>query len=246
MAPSTPKPSEAILSQKSPADALNVLAAWADGVEARLQSLEAADSSDGWATWGKDDGDSEPASQEWSPDPADEAALAQYQEELQGCEDDLESKVLRAKIELTKDKLQPPVKLYDNTGYTSETHYDEEGAAIVDLPVPTPEQVDFRAELISRMGLRDQYGEELGEVAEDSFVRGGPLLLYLSDRDYVNSLPDDLKRLLVQDVEASSPKEAHQMARDILKENTDESNDLDAAANRINDLVESGTVHNAP
>lgn len=247
MAPDTPKPSEAILSQKSPTDALNVVAAVLDELSGRVAALEQG-STEGWGTWEPHEQVSDPEDQqaEWTVDPADEAAIAQYQEELQGCDDDLESKVLRAKIELTRDKLQPPTELHDNSGSATETHYDEAGAAIVDLPKPTPEQIDFRGELVSRLGLRDQYGDELGEKAEDSFVRGGPLLLYLSDREFVNGMADDIKRLLVSDVELSSPREAHEMSRDILKANTDQANDLDAVRDRILGDVESGNIHNAP
>lgn len=248
MAPAIPKPSERIRSASTPTDALLVIGEILDELAER-----STQSDGGWNAWGQigpiaDEqvSDSEDQRAEWAPDPADEAALAQYQEELKGCADDLESKVLRAKIELTKDKLQPPTELHDNSGSATETHYDDEGAAIVDLPKPTPEQIDFRGEIVSRLGLRDQYGDEIGEQAEDSFVRGGPLLLYLSDREFVNGMADDVKRLLVSDVEVSSPREAHEMARDILKANTDAANDLDAVRDRILGDVESGAIHNAP
>lgn len=252
MAPDTPKPSEAILSQKSPTDALNVVAAVLDGLSARVAELEQG-STEGWNSWGsiadlpdEQVPDSEDQRAEWSPDPADEAELARLEEALHGNADPDESRVLRAKIELTRDKLQPPTELYDNSGSATETHYDDDGAAIVDLPKPTPQQIDFRGQLLPRLGLRDQYGDEIGEKAEDSFVRGGPLLLYFSDREFVNSMADDVKRLLVSDVELSSPREAHEMARDILKANTDDANDLDAVRDRILGDVESGAIHNAP
>jgi hypothetical protein len=238
----TPKPSEAILSAASPTDALRLVAEYID-----ILYEQHASPKDEWGSWGEAAGtDDADGPVQWSPDPADEAALAQYQEELQGCEDDLEGKVLRAKIELTRDKLHPPVVLVDNSGAATETDYDEEGNAVVNLPPATPEQIDFRGELVGRLGLRDQYGDELGEQAEESFIKGGPLLLYLSDREFVNSMADDVKRQLVVDVEQSSPREAQEMARDILKANTDDANDLDAVRDRILGDVESGAIHNAP
>lgn len=245
MGTDTPKPSEAILGAASPTDALRLVAEYIDQLVEDAASRRISGS--GWDDWGKAIGEVErdPVGP-WTPDPADEAALAQYQEDLHGCEDALEGKVLRAKIELTKDKLHPPTEMVDNTGYSTETHFNDNGEAIIDLPVPTPEQIDFRGEIVTRLGLRDQYGEQLGEEAEDSFVRGGPLLLYLSDREFVNGMADDIKRLLVSDVEQSSPKEAQEMARDILKTNSDDSNDLDAVRERILGDVESGAIHNAP
>lgn len=234
-----------VRASKSPSEALLALAQHVDELQAILtESLAASGSDDGWGSW---EGASEPSAEdEWAPDPADEAALAQYEDELQGNGDAEESRVLRAKIELTRDRLKPPVELHDNSGEATETHYDDEGNAIVDLPKPTPAQIDARAELLPRMGLQDQYGPEIGETAEDSFVRGGPLLLYLSDRDYVNSLPHDVKTLMVEDVILSSPREGHEMGRDILKASTDESNDLTAITDRILGDVESGAIHNAP
>jgi hypothetical protein len=244
-----PKLSEAILSQKTPADALNVVAAIVDELAARITALEAGGQQrDGWDTWGAYDqpliAKDEPV--EWTPDPADEVELQRLEEELHGNADADESRVLRAKIELCRDRLLPPVEMSDNTGNATETHYDTEGNAVIDLPVPTPEQIDYRAQLVPKLGLRDQYGDEIGGTAEDSFVRGGPLLLYYSDRDFVASLPHELKVAMVADVERSSPREAHEMARDLLKASTDDANDLEAVAARIFGDVESGAIHNAP
>lgn len=244
MAPDTPKPSEAVLGAASPSDALRIIALWMDSAEARLRDYEVP-RGDAWATW-TDNASGPDSVDEWSADPADEAELARLEDALHGNADAEESRVLRAKIELTRDKLQPPTELHDNSGSATETHYDDAGAAIVDLPKPTPEQIDFRGELVGRLGLQDQYGITVGEQAEDSFIRGGPLLLYLSDREFVNGMADDIKRLLVSDVEVSSPREAHEMARDILKSNTDDANDLDAVRDRILGDVESGAIHNAP
>lgn len=242
-----PKLSETILSQKTPADALDVVAAIVDELAARITALEAGGQQrDGWNSWGEIQDLPDEGKVEWTPDPADEVELQRLEEELHGNADADESRVLRAKIELCRDRLQPPVEMSDNTGNATETHYDSEGNAVIDLPVPTPEQIDYRAQLVPKLGLRDQYGDEIGETAEDSFVRGGPLLLYYSDRDFVASLPHDVKVAMVADVERSSPREAHEMARDLLKASTDDANDLEAVAARIFGDVESGAIHNAP
>jgi len=247
VASDTPKPSESILSQKSPADALNVVAALLDSFDARLTILEGRDTSDPWGTWdGATDEQSDDQVAEWKPDPADEAELVDLEGQLHGNADADESRVLRAKIELCRDRLRPPVEMVDNSGEATETHFDDDGNAIVDLPKPTPDQIDFRGELVGRLGLQDHYGPELGAQAEESFIRGGPLLLYLSDREFVRSLPDDVRINMIYDVEKSSPREAHEMARDLLKATTDAANDLEAAKERIFGDVESGAIHNAP
>ena len=244
MASDTPKPSERKFAAASPSEAVGVIAEILD--ELAEQSASPPAEVDGWASWGKDAPTAERTAEEWTPDPKDEAELSQLEEELHGNADAEESRVLRAKIELCRDRLQPPPELHDNSGAATETHFDDDGTAIVELPKPTPEQIDERAQIVGRLGLIDQYGEEVRSAAEDSFVRGGPLLLYLSDREYVNSLPYDVKIALVEDVEKSSPREAQEMARDILKANTDDANDLTAATERIMGDVESGAIHNAP
>ncbi len=243
-----------IRESKSPSGALVIVAELIDQLEDtvselsdRVNHIEVNDDIS-WGAWEKPakPAESDQPAEAWIPDPQDEVLLKQYEEELKGNPDAEESRVLRAKIELQRDKLQPPPELHDNAGQAIETHYDSEGNAIVDLPKPTPEQIDTRAQLVGALGLRDQYGEEAGALAEDSFVRGGPLLLYLSDRDFVNSLPPGLKIALVEDVEKSSPRDAHEMGRDILKASTDEANDLDFASERIINDLSTGAIHNAP
>lgn len=249
MASDTPKPSERIRAQKSPAEALIEVGAILDELQGRIDAGIQQQSVSGWETWGPVETDGRDYSggpEPWVPSPDDIAELKTLEEELHGNADADESRVLRAKIELCKDRLQPPTEMYDASGNATETHYDDDGNAIVDLPAPTPEQIDVRAGIVPQLGLRDQYGEELGAQAEESFIRGGPLLLYLSDRDFVNQLPSNVKALLVDDVLQSSPREAHEMARDILKASTDDSNDLEAVKSRIFGDVESGAIHNAP
>ena len=242
-----PKPSEAILGAASPTDALNVIAAVLDQFSERIFDLEECGSGNGWTEWTRtDSGSTSVSKSDWSPNPADEEELVRLTEALQGNEDADESKVLRAKIELCKDRLKPPLEVHDNSGELAELTHSPDGTVVVNLPPPTPEQIDFRGQMLLHLGLIDQYGEELGRQFEDSFLKGGPLLLYYSDRDFVMSLPDGIKREMIVDVEKSSNREAHEMARDLLRVNTDESNDLEAAKARIFGDVESGAVHNAP
>lgn len=234
--------SEEILREESPSAALALTARIIDQLADRIDALEKGGSKpvqQEWDTW------DEPAKEEeWLPNPDDEVELAALKEALQGNGNADESRVLRARIELCEDRLKPPLDRADNTGNATVAHYDEAGNAIIDLPKPTTTQLDYRAKLLPRLGLKEQYGDDIGSKTEDSFLRGGPLLLYYSDREFVNALPSDVKQYLVADVEESSPREAHEMARDILKVSTDQANDLVAAQERIFGDVESGAIHN--
>lgn len=205
---------------ESPQEALLHLA---DVVELCIHKLSEIESeqtptSDAWSTW-----DDQPlvddSSSEWHEPPGVREELAALQGELSGCEDDEESKVLRAKIELAEDKLVPPADFHDNTGEASTVSDDQEGASTVDVPKPTPDQEDEREEFAREiLRLEEVYGEERGAEYIQSYRKAGPALLYYTDRDFVLGLPDDIKRAMVGDVERFSPKEAHEIARDILKD----------------------------
>lgn len=49
------------------------------------------------------------------------------------------------------------------------------------------------------------------------YAMAGPLHVYLNDRELVMQYPMAIRRLMVQDVELDSPKDAQEMSRDILK-----------------------------
>ena len=228
---------------KSPAEALFYVAGIVEDLQDRVRHLE-QQNVDGWDQWSGEVPPLTDASTEWAPDPADEAELVKLEDELQGNNDSLESKALRAKIELTKDKLQPPVEMHDNSEQATEQHVSQDGSVVVDLPSPTPEQIDVRAQLLPKMGIADQYGEAQADEFEKAFIRGGPLLFYYTDRDYINALPPDVKQALVEDVLVSSPREAHDMGRDILKD-LDPGTPEQAIERQVGDM-ENGSIHNAP
>lgn len=196
----------------SPKDALLLVAKEFD----RIEKLVGDVPKDEWDSWG----DTTPSpSAEWTPDPEDIRAVGEIESSLHGCEDAEESKALRAQLELAKDKLKPPIEMLDNTGAHSNIVADSDGDAMVDLPPVSPEKEATRRQFAAQqLKLVEYYGEEEGAAYVDSYVKAGPLLLYYSDRDFILSLGDDIKRALVADVEEQSPKEAQEMARDILKD----------------------------
>lgn len=82
------------------------------------------------------------------------------------------------------------------------------------LPPVSAERAKYRREQAKQMGLEDNFP---GIEATEAYVKGGPLWLYHGNREFVMSLPEELRKLMVQDVERDSPQEAHEMAHDLLK-----------------------------
>lgn len=60
--------------------------------------------------------------------------------------------------------------------------------------------------------------------AVEAYVKGGPLWLHAYDRDFVMQLPEETRRTMVRDVELTTPNDAHDLGRDILKDTDPHSN----------------------
>jgi hypothetical protein len=91
----------------------------------------------------------------------------------------------------------------------------EDGVAEVTLP-PVSEAKQNRRVEFARQNL---HLGDLGDVVvmELAYAKGGPMWLYLGNRQHVMELPPSVKRAMIEDVEEDSPADAHEMARDILK-----------------------------
>lgn len=68
--------------------------------------------------------------------------------------------------------------------------------------------------------IRDQYPHNPEFV--EAYGKGGPLLFYYTDRDWVMSLPITARVAMVEDVMATNPETAKKMGADILKRADDE------------------------
>lgn len=88
--------------------------------------------------------------------------------------------------------------------------FDDDGNAEVELPEVSAEKKKLRQEFAA--------GIFQSEELIDAYVEGGPMWLYIYDRDFVMGLPEESRRIMVADWEAINPKEALQMGRDILKD----------------------------
>lgn len=88
---------------------------------------------------------------------------------------------------------------------------DADGNTEVELPPVTDEMKDKRRKFARNIGLEDDNIEY--------YAKGGPLWLYLGDREFVMGLPVEWRRDMVQDVmETGLTKDAEEMGRDVLKD----------------------------
>jgi len=92
-----------------------------------------------------------------------------------------------------------------------------ETTAEVEIPPPSIEKQQARGMFESlHLRLHEHLGHS--ENWNHAYAIGGPMWLYLGNRDLVMTLPDQIKQALIEDVLEDSPQDAHEMGRDILKQ----------------------------
>lgn len=89
------------------------------------------------------------------------------------------------------------------------------------IPVPTKDQLLVRTKFIEAEGLAHLRALPANE-AESAYLKGGPIWLHAFDRDYVMSLPFEARAAMCQDIYMTDKVTAGEMARDILKLNSEE------------------------
>lgn len=197
---------EQVKQADNPQHALLVIARALDVIITRLDdAVTEAPAQDGWGSWSAPS-DPEPEQEDNS------AAIKALREALAEESDADERRALEAKLRLLLDSGQS-VALGMEESPRAEIKMDGE-KSVVELPLPTEEQLEMREAFLDTVAPNDPdyWGEEL----IDAYKRGGPLLIYYSDREYVMGLPPELRKRMVEDVEISSPAEAHEMGRDVL------------------------------
>lgn len=193
---------------ESPRQAILALARAVDSLDKQVGELRKAQTQDTWDSWDDHETHVE-ALKEWQPDPTILKHITATKEALKIATGD-EERALQARLALLEDALTPPAEYADVKGKQTQQTTDLDGNVIVELPPASQERQDARREFAGMIGLDEAWVE--------SFVKGGPLVIYYTDRDFVMGLPDDWRIAMVNDVEQDSPKEAHEMARDILKD----------------------------
>lgn len=90
-------------------------------------------------------------------------------------------------------------------------------SADIEIPPPNEERLEQRR-IFEQQQLR--LGEHLGTSEDwtEAYAKGGPMWLYLGNRDLVMSYPESIRAAMVEDVIATSPLDAEEMGRDVLKQ----------------------------
>lgn len=113
----------------------------------------------------------------------------------------------------------------------------QETDGVVELPPPTPELAARRAKWAIDVRLGDMLDPPMDlDAAARAYAKGGPMWLYLGDREAMLGMPDQWLRMFVADVHEQSPRQAQELARDILKAVEPDGNmapTLDTMANQV-------------
>ncbi len=200
-------------------DAMVMLAEGIDELLFKLPCKEQA-----WGDWQAQTTEALPAPHAWD-DPrlhvqAHEDYIAQItslQTRLLEATDPDEIRALEAKLRLLEEDGATPEQVIPDGKRLIVTSNDKE--IVVDIPAPDGPRMQARAALATDWKIGPMLTPALTiEEAADAYAKGGPMWLYLYDRDAVMSMPADWRREFVADVMKDSPAQAQELARDILKD----------------------------
>lgn len=102
----------------------------------------------------------------------------------------------------------------------AELSFDEEAAeADISFKMPDAERLTARRAFErERLHLAEYLADDTQDWTE-AYAMGGPMWLYLGNRDLVMSMPDSVRQAMVQDlIDTGAADDAHEMGRDILKQ----------------------------
>lgn len=147
--------------------------------------------------------------------PVDRAQRIQFLEgQLATATDPEDVRALEAKLRLAKDDGKA-LDLSVSAGARADITSDGTTGEVVVPPV-SEERKDARAMWAYGIKLWEYIPMEATAACE-AFAKGGPMWLYLANRDAVMQMPYDARQWLVADIELDSPAEAQEVGRDILK-----------------------------
>lgn len=92
---------------------------------------------------------------------------------------------------------------------------DEEDT-VVQIPGASEHKKEQRRQLAVAMDLAEHMDLD-GEDPVEVYAKGGPVWLYHNDRDFIMSLPIEMRTVMVADVDEDDHNEAHELSKDILK-----------------------------
>lgn len=212
---------EQVKNAGNPQEALQAIARYLDVLDTKINKVLEQPAEQGWGEW-------EAPTEATPEDPLPEYVM-QLREQIKEADGE-DRAALEAQLKLLTDKGYgiEPEKLEE--GVRPVVEQDEHGNTVVDFPAPDEQQLAMRKRFVEDVLLKDPAREHLAEP----FLKGGPLYLYLGDRDFVaNEMPPQFRSLFVQDVERNSPQDAREMARDILKVPTEGLDGSDTQLERL-------------
>lgn len=209
----------------TPQQAMLAIAEALDRIEAKLDQQPAAEP-DTWGSWGS----SLPSVELHSIDPDAGYASVTYEDPSRNAQqieaikqlmavttDDEDLQALQAKLRLLQDEggrienIDPGVRVRS---------LDDGSNLTVDIPAASPERqagrrfVATRDDFYSFLSTPGLTKEEFVEA----YAKGGPMWLYLGDRDAIMAMPPAWRQAMIQDIEQDAPLQAQEVARDILKD----------------------------
>lgn len=209
---------ENVQAARNPQEAIFVLAQALDLIIERLDE-QGAVAGDSWGSWNPGFEAPIPPPRPEGVPPVPTTHVADIGEQLR----DLQAELAEATDELDKDAIHARIRLLLNPGTIppppdhgrrSVTEVTDDGI-VTTVPEVDEERKSARRELAKRMRLADEIPSD--EDLVEAYVKGGPLWLYYGNRDFVMTLPDDMRKEMCEDVLVDSKTEGRQMAADVLK-----------------------------
>jgi hypothetical protein len=148
----------------------------------------------------------------------DEAAIAAVKEQLAIETDGEAVQALQARLRLLEEDggtVPPPPEGERVQSVVSDTN------VTIDIPPPDDRRRAARRKIAGELRFHEFLTASPFATDEEfiaAYVKGGPMWLYLGDRDAVMAMPGDYRRLLIADIEQDSAPQAQDVARDILKD----------------------------
>lgn len=203
---------DAVRAARNPQEAMLALAEGIDSVLALLDAPSAPDP-DPWGYWGNPQMFVPGPDQKPPPDFSE--TIAAVEAELAAATDGEDIRALEARLRLLKDDGR--VVDVNAPAGTMATVEETPDLATVTLPAPNAERRKTRTGQALTWELHNYLPLNEAEALH-AYVKGGPLWLYGYDRDAVMQMPYAHRQAMVEDVLQDSPRAAHEMGRDILKD----------------------------
>lgn len=147
------------------------------------------------------------------PKPSNDEAIAAVKAAIAEETDGENLLALQARLRLLTDTGETPFAVAEGHRVTA----DEDG--LVDLPPVDAVRREARFAWAKTVRLGDMLDPPMDIIeTATAYSKGGPLWLYLPAREVIMQMPEEWRRMMVEDVERDSPAQAQEMGRDILKD----------------------------